>query len=241
MAKKQFFLIIDTETTQDQMVADFAAVICDRKGRIHNQCAVLIDGVFTDYEKHPLFFDSSASPDTIWSRSGADRRYATYENMVAEGSRMIASVTAVNRWLERARGKYNPALTAYNLAFDTNKMENTGIDSTIFSQRFCLWHAAAGKWARSKKYRQFILDNHGFNAPTKMGNMTYKTNAEIMTRFVLGQPDLENEPHTALEDIIGYELPILQKLVSLDSLEKIIANSSAYNWRDFQVKNNFKV
>ena len=237
--KKQYFLIIDTETTQDQKVADFAAVIVDRKGRIQTQCAVLVDGIYTDHEKHPLFFDSKASPDALWSRSSADKRYKKYNEMVANGSRMIASVTAINRWLERARGKYDPILTAYNLAFDTGKMANTGIDHSIFSQRFCLWHTAAAKWAATKAYKNFVVNVHGFNAPTKFGNMTYKTNAEIMARFVLGNPELPDEPHTALEDVIDYELPILQALVKRGKLSTILESGVGYSWRDYQTKDHF--
>ena len=55
MAKKDYFFIIDTETTQDSQVADFAGIICDRSGKIYTQIAVLTFGIFTDQEKHPLF------------------------------------------------------------------------------------------------------------------------------------------------------------------------------------------
>ena len=36
MARKQFFAILDTETTINDTVADFAIVICDRNGQIYN-------------------------------------------------------------------------------------------------------------------------------------------------------------------------------------------------------------
>ena len=237
---KQYFITIDTETTQDQKVADFAAVISDRQGRIFAQCAVLVNGIFTDAENHPLFFDSSAKPDALWPRAGADRRYEHYKTMVRDGSRMIASVSAINRWLERARGEFDPILTAYNLAFDVDKMEKTGIDSTIFSRRFCLWQTAAKKWGHTKDYKNFVLENHAFNPPTKFGNMTYKTNAEVMARFVLGNYELPDEPHTALEDIIDYELPILNALVKRGKLSDIITSGIGYSWRDYQAKNHFK-
>lgn len=238
--KKQYFLTIDTETTQDQLVADFAAVITDRDGNILNQCAILVDGIFTDYEKHPLFFDSTAPPDALWSKSGADRRYAVYQNMVNSGQRMVASVNAVNGWLNKAILAYNPALTAYNLAFDRDKCIKTGIDLTGFKTSFCLWYAAYAKFAHTKKYRQFALDVHAFNAPTKFGNMSFKTNAETMARFVLGNPGLEDEPHTALEDIIFYELPILNAVIKRRSISKVIESAKAYNWRECQVKDWFK-
>ena len=238
MAKKQYFLIVDTETTQDNLVADFAAVIVDRKGKIYNQCAVLLDGIYTDAEKHPLFFDSSAPSSGIWSQAGKDRRYNKYQKMVANGSRMIASVAAVNRWLSQAIGKYNPMLTAYNLAFDTNKCDNTGIDLTGFNERFCLWSAAYTKWAFTKQYKKFVLENHAFNSPTDLKNMTFQTNAEIMTRFVLKNPELEDEPHTALEDIIFYELEIFKHMMK-SWRKKDLENLRAYNWREVQVKDHF--
>lgn len=237
MAKKDYFLIADTETTQTGMVADFGAVVVDRKGIIHNQCSVLINGIFTDMENHPLFYTQDADP--LWGQATLPKRYEVYNKMVNDGNRMIASVNAVNRWLERVLGKYDPFLTAYNVAFDLDKCNNTGIDLTIFKAKFCLWYASYTKWAHTKKYKQFILENHYFNKPTKHGNMSYKTDAETMARFVTGQP-LEDEPHTALEDVIFYELPILTRLLQV-AKKKDILNPTAYNWRDLQVKDNFKV
>lgn len=240
MAKKQFFLIVDTETTQDNLVADFGAVVCDRHGKIYNQCGVLIRNIFNKPRKHPLFFDSSAPPTALWSKKGKDRRYAKYNNMLENGSRMLASVAAVNKWLSQVQGKYNPILTAYNLPFDAGKCLNTEIDLTQFSQSFCLWSAAYTKWAHSKNYREFVLQCHAFNPPTKLQNMTYQTNAEIMTRFITNNPDLENEPHTALEDVIYYELLIFKALMKGKPVHELF-NLTPYNWREVQVKNNFKV
>lgn len=239
MAKKNHFLVIDTETTQDSLVADFAATISDKKGTIVTQCSVLVDGVFTDKEKHPLFFDSTAPPDTIWSKKGADRRYAVYNRMVKNGTRMIASVAAINRWLERARLTYNPILTAYNLPFDLDKCRKTAIDLTMFERSFCLWSASYSQWAHTKEYRRMVLETHAFNTPTGLGNMSFKTNAETMARFVTGNPTLPDEPHTALEDIVFYELPILNALLRRKSIKKIMEETRPYNWRECQVKDWF--
>ena len=240
MAKKDYFLIADSETSQPSKkhrakVADFGAVICDRKGEIMTRCAVLISGVYNNPET-PLFFTSDKKG--IWSKKGQDRRYSMYEKMLASGARMLASVNAVNRWLENVQGKYDPYLTAYNLAFDVDKCKNTEIDLTIFNKRFCLWHAAQAKWGRTKKYRNFVMENHGFNPPTELGNMSYKTNAEIMARYIFDNPELEDEPHTALEDVIDYELPILVKLVNSTKKENWL-NPPAYSWHNYQVKDHF--
>ena len=69
--------------------------------------------------------------------------------------------------------------------------------------------------------------------------MTYQTNAEIMAKFIT-QENLEDEPHTALEDLIGYELPILNKLINTTTKEDFMNPSQGFDWRKVQLKDNFK-
>jgi hypothetical protein len=229
MAKKQYFAILDTETTMADTVADFAIIICDREGKIYNQCAVL---VADHYGTHELFHDKNAND--IWGYGGLNKRKENYRAMLDSGTRMVASVAAINRWINQAIGKYNPSLTAYNLAFDLGKCANTKIDLSGFSAKFCLWQAAVGNICNKKAYRQFALENHAFNKPTVNRNMTFSTNAETVCGFINGE--FVVEPHTALEDARDFEMPILTRVLKTrDWREKI----KAYNWRDFQVKDNF--
>lgn len=230
MAKKQHFLIVDTETTITDKVADFGAVICDRQGNIVNQCAVMVNGVFGVDE---LFYDKNMSG--IWSRASIDRRMGKYNNMLETGTRMLASVNAINRWLEKVNAKYNPTLTAYNIAFDNSKCANTGIDLSMFANRFCLWAAAVGNICNTKAYREFVLQNHLFNTRTEKGNMTFSTTAESVTGFLSGS--MSDEPHTSLEDIVGYELPTLVHILKKrDWKDKIVP----YSWNAHQVNQHFK-
>lgn len=233
---KKYIITIDTETTMSGKVADFAAVVSDLKGNNVAQCAVLIGGVY-DNEKDLLFHNRDT--DTIFSKARLVERYANYSNMLNTGQRMLASVQAVNRWLMQAVIKYDPVLTAYNLAFDKGKCLNTGIDLSVFNRSFCLWHTSAAHWAGSRKYRKFILEHHLFNPPTAKGNMVFQTNAEVMASFVAGAL-LADEPHTALEDVIGYELPILNRLLQVKSLAKLLEPTPAYNWQSYQVREHFK-
>jgi len=229
MAKKQYFLIVDTETTITDKVVDFGAVICDRQGIIVNQCAVMVQSIFGVDD---LFYDIKNKG--IWSQASILRRMDRYNAMLESGARMMASVNAINRWLEKVSGKYNPILTAYNLSFDVTKCQNTGIDLNMFAERFCLWGAAVGNICKTKKYRQFVAENHLFNDVTEKGNMTYSTTAESVTGYMSGSMSVE--PHTALEDIIGYELPTMVHIMKKrDWKDKIVA----YNWREFQVKDHF--
>jgi len=221
------------------MVDDFTAIACGTKGRILNQCAILTDGIYTDYVNHPLFYDAS-SHDGIWSKTGQDQRYDTYSRMVKSGSRMVASVNAINRWLAKAAQAFNPIMTAYNLPFDVSKCRNTGIDLTFFDRSFCLWSASYTAFCRTKAYRQMVLDCHAFNMPTLKQNMTFKTNAETMARFVLGNSGMPDEPHTALEDIVFYEKPILDKLLRRKSTKWLLNETESYAWQHCQVKDWFK-
>lgn len=229
MAKKQFFAICDTETTMENTVADFAIIICDREGKIYNQCAVMVKD---HYGKFELFHDKAAND--IWGYAGLERRKAGYIEMLNSGKRMLASVNAVNIWIQQAIGKYNPSLTAYNLAFDKDKCKNTGIDLSGFTSDFCLWQAAVGNICNTKAFKTFTLENHGFNNVTSQGNMTFQTNAEIVCGFIKG--GFEKEPHTALEDARDFELPILTEIVKKSKWKEKI---TPYNWRDFQVKDHF--
>lgn len=231
MAKKQYFLIVDTETTIKDHVADFGAIICDRNGVIYNQCGVLVQNVFGTED---LFYDVNATG--IWSKNSISRRMDNYNAMLHNGIRMLASVNAINRWLEKANEKYNPILTAYNLAFDTAKCQNTNIDLNIFSDRFCLWQAAVGNICNTKAYKKFILENHLFNTPTAKRNMTFSTTAEAVTGYLNGQ--FTDEPHTSIEDIIGYEIPVLKHILKKRKWRDSI---TPYDWKKHQVNNHFEV
>lgn len=236
MAKRKYFLIIDTETTMGQKVADFGAVVVDKHGTIYNRCSILVRGVFGI---DPLFYIPNEDAEATFSQDSRDRRFVLYNEMIEQGSRQVATVAAINRWLEQVAAKYNPTLTAYNLPFDVDKSQNTGIDLSMFNSRFCLWRACVWKFAHTKKYLNFVMQTHAFNPPTKFGNMSFKTNAEVMSRFMANDPDMPNEPHMAIEDVIGYELPLLVALVKNTKVKDYMNPDLSFNWREVQVKDHF--
>ena len=235
--KKDYYLVIDTETTINDKVADFGAVICDRKGNIADQCGVLVSGVFGI---DPLFYIPKEDASSLWSKQGKDRRFTKYNEMLENGARMLASVNAINNWLNRVAGKYNPILTAYNLPFDMDKCNKTGINLTMFKNSFCMWRAAFNKYAMTKSYKNFAMQIHAINPPTKFGNCSFQTNAEIMTKFVTKNPELAEEPHLALEDIVYYELLILKNMLKNMTKSELLENDLGFDWRKVQLKNHFK-
>jgi hypothetical protein len=235
---KKHFLIVDTETTDNGKVADFGAVVCDKQGNIVASFAALVTEIYTDRVNDPLF--TRGNTCTLWGKKSLKRRYARYDAMIKNGSRTLATVPAINRWLAEIAVKYRPVLTAYNLSFDVGVCNNTDIDLSLFPNRFCMWNAAAHRWGQKRAFLQIVLETLAFNPPTKAGNMTYQTKAEPMARFVTGNVNMPAEPHTALEDARDYELPILVALVK-GAKVKDYMEAPSYNWRNFQVKDKFKI
>ena len=203
---KHFYLIVDSETTRKNTVADFGAVIVSKQGEIVERFGSLVLGHFG---KMPLFSDPSAEDSELWSEQSAKRREKDYYSMLDTGERSIASPALINQWLVRVNAQYSPVLTAYNLAFDLGKCRNTRINLGIFAQSFCLMKAAKKQLGTLAEYHNFCFENDFLTAKLRRPSMT----ANVMAKFVLGNEELEEEPHTALEDAQFYEAPILTKIL----------------------------
>jgi len=210
--KKHTYLIVDTETTKYQTVADFGAVVMTRDGTIVEQFGAMVSGHFG---KMPLFSDPSADPAAFWSEQSAQRRAKHYDDMLECGERSIASPALINKWLERVNGQHQPVLTAYNIAFDFGKCRNTKINLGIFASRFCLMKAAKRHFV-NEDYMQFCVDN-GRLTPTGLA----RTTADSMATYIIGN-DLAPEPHTALEDARDYEAVILAKILETTTRAKLL-------------------
>lgn len=231
MPKKQYYAVLDCETSIKNTVADLAVLIVDRHGKIFHQMAVLVHG---HYDKFPLFYNNDASLDPLWTSTGEKQRRAAYDLMLSEGTRTLASVNAINKWIHQAIAIYDPILTAYNLPFDLDKCKNTKIDLLSFSDSFCLWQAANGNICNMRSYKQYCLDNHMFNDVTDKGNATFKTNAECVVSFL--KNERISEEHTALSDC-HHEAHILTHVVKK---KKWRCNIKPYNWREAQLKNHYQ-
>ena len=229
MAKAEHYLLLDSETTLLGNPYDLAAIVTNKRGEILHQLAVIV----ADYADQPLFYDIR---NPAWSLENAEKKKGNYALMLQNGQRTRASIAAVNKWLMMAISKYPGIyLTAYNLSFDYNVLNKAAIDLMPFTNRFCLWHAACNILA-GKKYYNFALAHHYFNDRTKKGNMTIQTNAERMAHYVKGY--YQEEQHTALSDVIDFELPILKKIVNSKGWKNKL--EKPYNWNDFIVRDKYK-
>jgi len=202
---RHFYLIVDTETTKRGTVADFGAVIVTKQGEIVERFGAMVHGHFGVL---PLFSDPSADPAAFWSEQSAQRRAKNYDDMLESGERSIASPQLINQWLARVNAQYSPVLTAYNLSFDLGKCRNTRINLGMFKQSFCLLKAAKKQIGTLAEYHDFCRANNLLTAKLKHPSMT----ADTMSKFIFGI-DLQDEPHTALEDAQFYEAPILTKIL----------------------------
>jgi len=205
---KHYYLIVDVETTGDQRVADFGAVVVDRKGNIVASLGVLIEGIFGETDFH-------------WALGNPKHTLAKYRGMMAQGQRAIASPAFVNRWLAEINAQYSPVLTAYNIGFDWGKCNNTDIDLGIFSKRFDLMMAAKTVILPMPEYEAACIENDWF---TDGGKLSAK--ADHVARFL--DSTLPIEPHTALEDARDYESVILAAIIANPmSRDKLLAAGMA--------------
>ena len=219
MKNRHFYLIADTETTKKQTVADFGAVIMTRQGEIVEDYGVM---VLDHFGKFPLFCDPTAKDAEIWSEQSAQRREKDYYGMLNDGSRALASVAHINQWLARVKGQYNPTLTAYQLSFDTGKCRNTGINLGMFGARFCLLKAAKKVFYPLADYQEFCYDNNLLTKGGKSGkNKIASATADTMAKYLLGV-DLQDEPHTALEDARDYEAVILAEILKTKTRNQLM-------------------
>ena len=202
---RHFYLIVDTETTKRGTVADFGAVVMTKKGQIVEQFGAMVNKHFGTM---PLFSDPDADQNAFWSEQSAQRRAKNYDDMLESGERTLASVSYINQWLSGVNARYNPALTAYNIAFDLGKCRNTHINLGIFNSRFCLLKAAKKQIGTLAEYHEFCHAHDFLTAKLRNPSMT----ADTMAKFIYGL-DLPDEPHTALEDARDYEAPILTKIL----------------------------
>ena len=188
--KKHFHLIVDCETTNSNLVADFGAVVVDRGGKVWAEFGALLD----DSDFHFALGSKKAVQ-------------AKYKQITALGYRCNASVAYINNWLGFIRETFDPTLTAYNIGFDMGKCRNTGINLDQFKKRFCLLKLAKSVIVETPEYQAWAIAEDMLT-PT-LGKPSAK--ADAVAKYL--DPTLPDEPHTALEDARDYEALILNHCI----------------------------
>ena len=190
MTTKQFHTIVDCETTNDNLVADFGAVVVDRNGKVWAEFGALLD----DSNFH-------------FALGSKKKVQEKYNRLMELGYRCDANVAYINNWLGFVRETFNPTLTAYNIGFDMGKCRNTGINLDQFKDRFCLMKLAKSVIVDTPEYQAWAYAENMLTP--SLGKPSAK--ADAVAKYL--DPTLPDEPHTALEDARDYEALILNHCI----------------------------
>lgn len=217
-------LVLDTESTITNKVYDFAFIVYNMQThKIVYKFACLVH----DNIKDELFYNYTG----FFSKNNLKIRHENYNRLFSIGHRCISNVNYINRLLIDIHKQYKPTLTAYNLNFDIRICQNSGIDFSLYNRRFCLWHSAVYIFAERLKFVKFCFK---FKYLTPKLNL--KTNAEVLSHYVTGEKI--DEPHTAYEDILMCELPILQHCIAQKRAGW--KNPPPYKWQNHSINEVFK-
>lgn len=192
MAKKKYYLVLDTETASNaSLVYDIGYTLVDRKGNVVKQANFIVK----DFFDHP--FLTGLLERDLYSR----KKYRTfYKQHIDTHQEMVQSFKTIRAHIRRVIDKYNAIVVAYNASFDVDaltKMSNDYGMKTFFkgnTEIWDLWNVALSVLVNSRNYQKFCLEN---NFVSEKGNL--RTSAEVVYRYISKDVEFE-EAHTALAD-----------------------------------------
>ena len=203
MNKKNFYIVVDTETANgylsdkgklcldDSLVYDIGWSICDKKGNIYKTVSLVISETFNN-------------KDLMNSAYYADKLPQYYDGIVNR-TRRVVNIMQAKSMFERDCREYNvKAICAHNARFDLNALNTT---IRYYTKSKCRYFFPYGIeiWdtlkmcdviAKQKCYKRFCEEN-GYM--TKHKTPRVRKTAEILYRYITFNNDfIEN--HTGLED-----------------------------------------
>lgn len=199
MAKKRYYMVIDTETCGDY-VFDIGYHLIDRKGNCYASGSYVVEEFINDPAKLDMFNDR-------FTRDKIGKYY--FDMWSNKGGFTPAPFAYIRNMINLVIEQYNATVCAYNIAFDLDHLLKTAryfeFENFFASaiETIDIWNVAMCILG-TKKYIRFCMDNEFY---TKTGNI--QTGAEIMYRYITNDPYFI-EQHTAHEDCI-IECAILEK------------------------------
>ena len=195
MARKKYFLVIDTETCnslEQPFCYDIGYAVCDRAGNMVVKRSFVVAEMFLD------------NKDLMKSCYFANKIPQYWED-IKNGKRELKSIFNIRKQIKSDMKEYKVQMVgAYNMAFDKRALNNTirycskSLVRWFFpfgTEYFCIWNMACQVIMNSVKYIKFALQN-GFESAS--GNI--QTSAENCYRFLTDSVDFI-ESHTGLEDV----------------------------------------
>lgn len=218
---KRIYAVIDTETaTLTGEVFDFGMVICDKEGKELARYDSIIKEVFENVQmmKKAFYFkkvDSFYKPNIRCNRMD------------------VKSWAVICHDVNKLMKKHGvTTICAYNLAFDSRVISNTGRKYGGFMaigkrEQLDLWRVSCETLLQQRTFKKWCkLMGHVSPA----GN--YKTNAEVAYKYGIGDWEFQ-ESHTALDDAL-IEKELLVRLLGLG--KKINYGIISHPWRLIQDK-----
>lgn len=223
--KKQFFMVLDTETanTIEQPIPyDIGWAVCDRQGNIYEEKSFIVAEIFLDMK------------DLMQSAYYAEK-IPHYWDDIKSGKRKIKQFWNIRKEFVNDLKKYNISkVGAYNMGFDKRALNNL-IRYTSKSwarwffpygiEFFCIWNMACSTILNRPSYIKFAEEN---NFISECGNI--QTSAECAYRYITKDKDF-TESHTGLEDV-KIEIEIMAKCYNTHKKYENNINSAC--WRKVQ-------
>lgn len=229
MAKKKYYMVIDTETCGDY-VFDIGYRVIDRKGNCYASGSYVVKEFIDSPSVLDMFEDK-------FTRNKIGKYYYDlwkhYDNFIVEEFNQIHFI--VNNLIKQ----YDATICAYNIVFDLQHLEKTAEyfgKNTFFDydiETIDIWHMAMSILG-TKKYIRFCMKH---NLLTAANNIS--TGAETMYRYITNNPTFKEE-HTAHEDCI-IECAIMVKCFRRKKhFETSIVGMCIHNKEWNRIQNNYK-
>lgn len=196
MPKKNYYLVIDTETAnglEQPLVYDVGFAIIDKKGNIYETFSYIVYDIFCQMK------------DLMQTAYYAEK-ISQYEQDLKDGKRIIATFDTIRRKVWEILAKYQiTAVIAHNARFDLNALNTTQRYLTKSKYRYFfpyntqIWDSLA--MAKSTIAKQVIYKMWCKERGYITRNGQPRLTAEILYRFIT-HDETFNESHTALEDVL---------------------------------------
>ena len=193
--KKEYFLIVDTETCntiEQPLPYDIGYCICDRNGNVYLERSFVVAEIFCDLA------------DVMQSAYYANK-IPTYWEDIKQGKKLLRTYHTIKKTVREDMKKYHiKKVGAYNMAFDKRALNNLSRYVTksftrwffpFGTEYFCIWNMACQVIMARKTYIDFAEKN---GLISEKGNIF--TNAECCYKFLKNELDFA-ESHTGLEDV----------------------------------------
>ena len=190
MAKKKYFMILDTETCGD-LVFDYGYTVIDRKGNLVAEGSFVCEEFVNDPEKLDMFHDRFTKTKI------AQYYFSLY---MGHDEFTVMPFTEIRRTINTVQQAFNASVCAYNAAFDVKHLTKTAeyFGYTNFFKTdvkyMDIWNMALSVLCNSRNYLKFCAAH---DLTTAKGHP--QTGAEAVYRYLTNDAKFE-EKHTARAD-----------------------------------------